>query len=70
MVLEPPLFKWVKKLASREGLSLSMKLRDLIRETYENYEDRYWSRAGAKRLRTFSRASALSHDAFWKKAGL
>ena len=70
VVLEPPLFKWVKQQASRDGLSLSMKLRDLIRETYENYEDRYWSRAGAKRLKSFNPALALSHETFWKKAGL
>lgn len=46
-----------------------MKLRDLVREAYENYEDRYWSREGEKRLKGFSRSKAISHDAFWKKAG-
>ena len=70
VVLETPLQRWVQRLAKREGLSLSMKLRDLIREAYESYEDRYWSREGEKRLRGFKRSRALSHEEFWKKAGL
>lgn len=70
MVLDPPLYRWVKKLAKSEGLSLSTKLRDLIRETFENHEDRYWAREGEKRLKGLKRSHALPHDEFWKKAGL
>lgn len=70
VVLEPPLYRWIQKMAKKEGLSLSMKLRDLIREVYESYEDRYWSREGEKRLKSFKRSHALSHEEFWKKAGL
>ncbi len=69
VVLESPLHRWVKRLARKEGLSLSMKLRDLVREAYESYEDRYWSREGEKRLKVFRRSQALSHEEFWKKAG-
>ena len=70
VVLESPLYRWVRKLAKHEGLSLSMKLRDLVREAYEGYEDLYWSREGGKRLKSFKRSQALSHEAFWKRAGL
>ncbi len=70
VVLESPLHRWVKKVAKAEGLSLSMKLRDLIREAYESYEDRYWSKQGEERCKRFKRSDALSHDVFWKKAGL
>lgn len=57
-------------MAKRDGLSLSMKLRDLIRESYENYEDRYWSKEGEKRLKSFKHSQVLSHDEIWKKTGL
>lgn len=67
VVLENPLYRWVRRVAKTEGLSLSMKLRDLVREAYESYEDRYWSRVGEKRLKSFRKAHALTHEAFWKK---
>ena len=70
VVLESPLYRWVRKVAKTEGLSLSTKLRDLIREAYEHYEDRYWLKEGTQRLKSFKPATALSHEEFWKKAGL
>ena len=70
VVLEPPLHRWLRRLAKNEGLSLSTKLRDIVREAYESYEDRYWAREGEKRLKTFKKSATLSHDEFWKKAGL
>jgi len=70
VVLEKPLYRWVRNLAKRDGLSLSSKLRDLVREAYENYEDRYWAREGSRRLKTLKRSAALSHEEFWKKADL
>jgi hypothetical protein len=38
-VLEPPLYKAVKRLADRDGVSLSQKVRDLVREALELLED-------------------------------
>ncbi|MDR7523687.1 MAG: ribbon-helix-helix protein, CopG family [Armatimonadota bacterium] len=38
-VLEPPLFEAVKKLARRDGVSLSQKVRELVREALELRED-------------------------------
>lgn len=70
VVLESPLHRWVRRLAKVEGLSVSMKLRDLVREAYEAYEDRYWSRIGAKRLKTLKSEKLISHEEFWKKAGV
>lgn len=69
VVLEVPLLRWVKRLAKREGLSISTKLRDIVREAYENFEDRYWSQKGEKRLKSFSSSRGISHDQFWKKVG-
>jgi len=38
-VLEEPLFHAVERLARREGVSLSQKVRDLVREAVELSED-------------------------------
>lgn len=65
VVLESPLHQWLKKTAKKEGISLSMKLRDLVREAYESYEDRYWSKEAAKRLKTFGKAGPVSHEELW-----
>jgi hypothetical protein len=37
--LEPPLFSRVAHMAARDGVSLSMKVRDLVREAVERDED-------------------------------
>lgn len=38
-VLEPPVYKTVKRLAKQDGVSLSQKVRDLVREALELLED-------------------------------
>ena len=38
-VLEPPLYKAVEQLAHAEGISLSQKVRDLVKEALELVED-------------------------------
>ena len=38
-VLEPPLYKAVKRLADRDRVSLSQKVRDLVREALDLQED-------------------------------
>lgn len=38
-VLEPPVYETVKRLATRDGVSLSQKVRDLVREALELLED-------------------------------
>lgn len=38
-VLEPPLYKAVKRLADRDRVSLSQKIRDLVRDALELLED-------------------------------
>jgi hypothetical protein len=66
VVLERPLYQTVKKLAAKEGTSLSLKARDLIREALELYEEGYWLRRAKERDKTFVRAKALTHDEVWK----
>ncbi len=38
-VFEPPLYETVKRLADQDGVSLSQKVRDLVREALELLED-------------------------------
>ncbi len=38
-VLEPPVYEVVKRLATQDGVSLSQKVRDLVREALELLED-------------------------------
>jgi hypothetical protein len=67
VVLEQPLYRSVSKLAKRDGVSLSLKVRDLVREALELQEDAYWVRVATSRRRTFNPANALSHGDVWKK---
>lgn len=65
VVLEPGLYKALSKLANREGISLSLLARDLLKESIELHEDIYWSKVAGKREKTFSYKNALSHEKVW-----
>jgi predicted DNA-binding protein len=65
VVLEPPLYSLIKVLAKKDGTSLSLKARDLIRQAIEYCEDVYWAKEAARRERTFSRKTALTHKQAW-----
>ena len=64
-VVERPLYRRIKDAARAEGLSLSAKVRDLLREALEFQEDAYWVREGEKRLATWNPAKALTHEEVW-----
>ena len=42
VVLEPSIYSTIKLLARKDGTSLSLKARDLIRQAREYCEDVYW----------------------------
>ena len=65
VVLEPPLYQAVRNLAEKDGVSLSLKARDLIQEALEYCEDLYWTKEAQKREKAFSRKTALSHKQVW-----
>lgn len=65
VVLEPSLYRAILKLAKKEGVSLSLKARDLIREALEYCEDIYWSKQAQIREKTFSRKKAIKHRQVW-----
>ncbi len=65
VVLEPPAYRSVERLAKQAGVSLSLKARDLIREALELHEDAYWAEAAHARAKTFDRHTALTHEQVW-----
>ena len=65
VVLEPSLYAAIMKLARKEGVSLSLKARDLIRQALEYCEDAYWAKEVKKREKTFVRKKAITHDKVW-----
>jgi len=52
-------------LAKRDGVSLSLKMRDLVKEALEIEEDVSLSLFAEKREKTFNRATALKHNEVW-----
>ena len=65
VVLEAPTMHSVRQLARRDGVSLSTKARDLIRDALELYEDAYLAERAHERAATFERSKALTHERVW-----
>ena len=68
VVLEKPLYAVVRELAHRSGVSLSTKVRDLVREAIELEEDEVLVHFAEQREKTFDRAAALTHEQVWGQA--
>lgn len=65
VVLERPLYESLRRWAKRDGVSLSLKMRDLVREAFEAEEDRVLARLAEDRERSFRRKKALTHGQTW-----
>lgn len=65
VVLEPSLYSAIRHLAKKEGISLSLKARDLIREALEYCENAYWVKVAGEREATFNKKKALAHEEVW-----
>jgi len=65
VVLEKPLYNNIERLAIRDGVSLSLKVRDLVKEALEIEEDIALSHVAETREKSFSRGKALKHDEVW-----
>ena len=65
VVLEKPLYDRVRRLAAKEEISLSLKLRDLIKQALEAEEDAALAQFAEERERTFRRSRAVSHKETW-----
>lgn len=65
VVLEKPLYEMIARLAGKEGVSMSLKVRDLVREAIETEEDMTLTVFAEKREKTFKRSKALKHEEVW-----
>lgn len=65
VVLEEPLYEGLRRWAKRDGISLSLKVRDVVKEALEDEEDRELVRFAEERERTFDRTNALTHAQTW-----
>jgi hypothetical protein len=65
VVLEKPLYDSVRRLAAKEEISLSLKIRDLIKDALEAQEDVVLAEVAEKREKTFRRYRGLSHKQVW-----
>ncbi|MBI5585108.1 MAG: hypothetical protein HY892_14945 [Deltaproteobacteria bacterium] len=65
VVLEKPLYYRIEKLANRDGVSLSLKVRDLVKQALETEEDLMLSTLAEKREKTFTKGRALKHEDVW-----
>jgi hypothetical protein len=66
VVLEQPLYDLVLSWARRDGISLSLKVRDVVKAAVEAEEDAVLAECAEKRERTFSRRKALTHAKVWE----
>jgi hypothetical protein len=65
VVLEKPLYHTIEQLANRDGVSLSLKVRELVKEALEIEDDKALSAFAEKRERTFTKTKALKHHEVW-----
>ncbi|HWR58106.1 MAG TPA: hypothetical protein VN328_04385 [Thermodesulfovibrionales bacterium] len=65
VVLERPLYDDVQRIAGRDGVSLSLKVRDLVKEALEIEEDIALSHIAETRGRSLNRKKLLKHDEVW-----
>lgn len=65
IVIEKPLYKTIERLATRDGVSLSLKVRDLVKEALEIEEDIALSHVAETREKSFDRNKALKHIKVW-----
>ena len=65
IVLEKPLYEMLCRLAKRDGVSLSLKARDLVKEALALEEDRVLAQFAETRESSFDRTKALTHAQVW-----
>jgi len=65
-VVDSELLRWLRAKAEREGISVSLLIRDLLHRLRDEDEERYWAAAGEERLESFDRGTAQSHEDAWR----
>jgi predicted DNA-binding protein len=65
VVLEDPLYKQVQFLAQKDGVSMSAKVRELLREIIETQEDIYLAKIASERESGWNDSKAIPHQDVW-----
>ena len=65
VVLNELLYQDIRLLAEKDNVSLSTKVRDLLKEALEIQEDIALSGFAEKREKSWNSSKALTHDAVW-----
>jgi hypothetical protein len=65
IVLDNSLYRNVQLLAKKDNVSLSAKVRDLLKEALEIQEDIALSGFAEEREKSWNDAKALTHDDVW-----
>ncbi len=65
VVLEKPLYNRVRRLAVKEDVSVSLKIRDLVRQALEAEEDSALAEFVEEREKTFTRSRGVPHRQTW-----
>ena len=68
VVFERPVYEALRRVAKRDGVSLSLKVRDLVRQALDATEDVVLGELAKERDRSFERAKAVSHEEAWRHA--
>ncbi|MBN2403247.1 MAG: toxin-antitoxin system, antitoxin component [Spirochaetes bacterium] len=65
VVLDGPLYAAIERLAKRDKISLSLKVRDLVKEALEIEEDIALSVFAEEREKTLIKKASLKHEEVW-----
>jgi predicted DNA-binding protein len=65
VVLDDNIYKNVQFLAETDGVSLSTKVRDLVKEALEIQEDLYLAAFAEEREKNWDNSTAVTHDEIW-----
>jgi hypothetical protein len=66
VVMERPLYSAVHQLAKNQGLSMSMVVRDLVREALELREDLSLAQFAENREKSLVPSQLLTHEETWE----
>jgi hypothetical protein len=61
VVLDEPVYQGLRRWAKRDGVSLSLKVRDLVKDALEIEEDRILADIADNRMATFNAKTAKTH---------
>lgn len=65
VVLDDNLYKNIQFLAETDGVSLSAKVKDLIKAALEVQEDLYLAAFAEEREKTWDKSTTQTHDEIW-----